>query len=557
MNNGKRLIMVDEAWELLNRSEWNPKTPLLLNAGAPAFESAVLPDRRVFSWHRLEHLIARLPADCFDDLRSDSLYSSLGTNEQLETAFIRNELIPLSVLPLVDYIKKGYLFPEGFRIKFLFTEDGTCIGRVLVNIDIGGIIPAIYPIEGDDVYRAVAKLICGEIVPAELGHTNNVEIAPIYDLGCNYSSMGHDLAKDLAQHAIVARPRLRKKVTDKAHPSCLHTLPISIQSAASDTQPVLVGATFIERGQIYLRVQLWFGASDTPAALQSDSLQELALAIDPTSRYPDSQDVIPAAALAYYQAAKSDYLAHSRRAAKHLASDQGIANSLAVILALVTPDVFDAYCDRLFDIELPLPTPEEDELYQDEILQLRESEMARLITLGEGIKLRIPALTPFKASSLALMLQFVNGEAPGSDDAFRVMPPEADSIPQFLNGMILHASACKALIDLSNELYSANREVANAVYMAQSGAIAPEAIARIAPEFSRFWQKLTSQDNMLSTINQWRNNWDAMAELRSKGEFLYVRNAIDPAKPSSMLDDYWRTARKYSAKMVTVTSPTP
>ena len=524
-----QLLMVDEAWQYLN-PHWNPKTPQLLDANIPGYQLAVLPNRQVFRWGLLERLLGQLPADFMADLRQEPKYAGIQPGNALEMLFVTEELLPSACESLVESAKKAEIRPNGFEIMWLFSGDGECIGRVLHNKALGGIIPVLYDIADDEIYQAIGNLFCGELI-----HTATTpalpDDAPVYTLQFCYG--GYDLAKDIRTSVRGGYDGATKPTKDD-----LVQLPPHIRFRKDGEGFTLLGSTFSEHGQTYLRYQpQWLRAADIPTNVLTPSDID-ALLVDQSERwYLDTQSTIPEAASMLYEQANQSIQGLFSNATARLQNPRGIANLTDLLFSLVEPGALDAYCDALINEYLPVRTEEsvEDDA---ELLEDRSREEQMLEWNGAAIKKVTPALAPFKDSSLGLLLLLVNGEYPGSRHGGWVYPPKGNKpseIAELLVGLVLHAACCHARKAAPDQTLSAN-VLGFSVDSVIEGRTSPDNISDVCLSIAKFCKQLEDQAAFEKGITDWQQSADAMAALRLNGEFLYVGQKIGREKPKTMAD---------------------
>ena len=176
-----RLLIMDEAHHLLD-AHWNPKTPQILDANVPGYEFAVLANRQVFQWSRLETLLGLLPQDCLARLRDEPKYAALADDGELEKRFLADEISPDSLQPLRQATKESALRPDMTAPVWLFDATGQCLGRVIHHKALAGIIPRVYGIADDSIFDDIGTMLCGEIVASEPAQAPQEGDAPVYML---------------------------------------------------------------------------------------------------------------------------------------------------------------------------------------------------------------------------------------------------------------------------------------------------------------------------------------------------------------------------------------
>ncbi|MTJ93970.1 MAG: hypothetical protein F8N36_14095 [Desulfovibrio sp.] len=533
-----RLLVLDEFHQYVN-PYWNPKTPQLLDANIPGFRFAVLADRRMFLWNRLDHLMRHLPASFVDDLSQEVAYGSLSTGKA-EEAFYTTELFPAACLPVSQAVKESEILPDGFEIVWLFNGGSRCLGRVLFNKTLGGIIPVIFDPSDDSIFEAVAALLCGDTVPLP-AHQIRGAGRHVFRL---HWGRGYDLARDvgtLGRKSSDGRPSKKRD---------LARLDGEIRYGLVDGRPVLKGATFVEREQVYLRVQSWLGPDDIPTCLRSPWDVKPGSAL---LERRNSNEVILPAACVFFLLARDKMAAMVRDASVALTAD--VDRLLASIRSLTTPSAFSAYSQKVVDWALPLRVEDQTEDDPD-LVDERDRAIEALKWRGRALHQLIPALDVFDAAALGMVLLDAEGEYPGSDGADLVYPPKADDIVgivTFLAGMVLHAACC-ASGGRAPEASLLPGSVILGVDLLLKGHVEPADLAASIQQISVFRRALSTQEDFLKGIEAWRSHDDRMIALRSEGRFLYVGSPVDRVRPKSFAElstDMLSRFRKSGSAVVT------
>lgn len=520
-----QLLVHDEFWDYANPS-WNEKTPVLLDARIPGYSYAVLPNKTVFRWSLLEDLLSRLPADFQDDLTEEPRYKHLSDGKALEMAFITQELYPQACTSLLNTAKVAQILPAGFKIMWIFADGGDymgeCIGRVLHNEALGGIIPVIYPKDTDDIFEAVGQLLCGKPITARVQEAAPSD-AHVYKYRFGFG--GYDLAKDI-------RPGYGE---DKVKASHMDRLPDHIRVRFVDGRPVLLGRTFVENGQTYLRNQNWMVEADVPAHILSGAVAEWGL----QSEYLTSEDAIPTLARKLSDTASSCRKELFEDARDALQGQQGIANLVNLFFEIVSAADFDAYCDTLIDEDLPL-RGEDDTQDREDLIEDRATEVGRMTWNGVEIKKACSTLAPLKDSSLGYILLLANGEYPGARHSSWVYPPkdgDFEGLARLMLGLVLHAVCC-ASHRKSPSLPMDSDALGYVVNRVLQGVATRDGVFDEYAKVNRFCKRLDDQAKFLQGIQKWRDAEVAMQDVRARGEFLYVGSPVGREKPKGLADLY-------------------
>lgn len=524
-----QLLIVDEAWQLLN-PHWNPKTPQLLDAHVPGYEFAVLPNQQVFRWSLLERLMEYLPTDFKDDLRQEAPYGGMSDGD-MEMKFVSQELLPSACEPLLESVKKAQVRPDGFEIIWLFSGDGECLGRVLYNKALGGIVPVLYGISDDGIYAAIGTLLCGRTICSTASEVRPEDI-PAYTL--RFFHGGYDLAADLRRYAKYGEDRPDTKPAS----SDLDRLPSHIGIRNEGGTFCLHGSTFIEKGQTYLRYQpKWLRVSDIPSEILAPEEISTQLAEQSERGYVDTAETIPDAARMLFMKANQRLQQRFSDAMARLQSVDGVADLTNLLFKLTAPKVLDAYCNALIDEHLPVRLEESIEDDEDLIAE-RSREMQSLEWKGAAIKRAIPALAQFNDTSLGLILLLANGEYPGSRyGGFAYAPEEGQTkeIVEFMAGFVLHAACCHAGNAAPDQSISSN-VLCFAVDSVLEGKTTPAELAKLCLAVTTLSKRLDEHTETEKAVANWRETTKAIDSIRSTGEFLYVGKPVSREKPKTMAD---------------------
>lgn len=520
---GKFLIM-DEAWSV-SEPHWHPQTPALLDAAVPGYSFAVLPDRRVFRWSLLENLLDHLPTDYLAELQLEPMYAG-DRIDTIQAKFFADELLPQACEPLVKAVKTAHILPAGFSIFWLFTKNGECIGRALKNATLGGIVPVIYDIENDDIFKAAGALLCGEkIVP--VGESSKGAVAPVFTLKFGFG--GYDLQKDI-RAALGSRDE-----TSKPTMLDLIQLPGAVQAQGDGGSLHWDGPTFIEREQVYLRDQQWMKPIDIPSFVISRDEIPSTVYRSSENGYSDTTAAIPEAADTLYLAADERTKRLFLAAANRLHTDPGAAAVLELLLSIADFALFDAHCDTLIDEDLP-SRYEGDSADDPSLIDDRKRALETLQWNGQRIVAAVPELAVFKATSLGLVLLLINGEYPDSRNSGFIDPPDAGDhkkITNLLAGMVLHVVCCMNKVTPPHGVvdFKVLKLVVDRVLSGKTGS------NDVPGEFRAMmtYRKLAdAQAQFCSRISEWRLNDDLGQRLRAAGRFLSVGEAIPRQKPKGL-----------------------
>lgn len=170
----------DEYWDYINYKEaWPSQTPALLERGIPRHKWAIYantsyPDQYplVFLWSALVDQIEMLPEGYADELRQEGKF---GKASDAELTFITEALLPVAKRPLHEALLTGDLDPDGdsrlpWKVRWIVTNEIEVLGRCIIAEELGGIVPRVFSIDGDEVYRRIADLLCWRAVEPQFAN---------------------------------------------------------------------------------------------------------------------------------------------------------------------------------------------------------------------------------------------------------------------------------------------------------------------------------------------------------------------------------------------------
>lgn len=535
--NGRFLVM-DEAWQYMN-PHWEEKTPQLLDAGIPAYNHVVLPDGSFFSWSKLEMLLKDLPEGYLEDLASEPQYASLSSSQdQIAQRFFLNELFPAACEPLAQALESRELPNLPFSICWVFDEAKTCVGRVLRNEALGGVIPVLFSKDGSAIFHALADLLCGKSVPASqesgipAGDSRPISLALTLTI-----QRGRDLDADLRASSSFG--------SDSISTRPLTGLGLRISAAG---QLSLVGNRFVEEGQTYLRSQsAWLSPADIPEAL--------GLTLDKTahdeinSNYALSLDAIPASIILLQEQAEQRAHAVLDGALEQTREEKMSDRMLAVFQQLAPPAALETYCQNVIDEDLPLRR-EEDLEDDPDLIEERRYALQQIKTEGSVVKLHIEALASYSDMAMGVLLLLVNGEYPGSRFSGMVSAyslAKQKERADFLAAGLLHAACCQSgdsapVADLSP------RVIAYAAVRLAGKIFSPNMLHSECLKMKNFEQKLKKHVNFVASITKERERNCELAASRKASQFLYFDGPISREKPAT-LADFFAHARSHAVSL--------
>lgn len=516
-----RMVIVDE-WHSFFDTHWNERTPELLDAGVPPYSYAILPNEDIFQWSKLEDLIDKLPPDHALDLEHDRWYLHYPDANARSIAYIASELVPQACTPIAQATHNPVLLPEGMKIAWVFSKETghtayTCIGRVLHNTQLGGIIPVIYPVATEQLFQDIARLLCGEPIHGTTHPTANAHDLYINDL----LGMGYDYAQEVEKHlAWDDGPRFTKK------------LPPTIRYLRTDGRAELCGHTFEEAGQTYIRYQTWMDSATVPPTLRDAIPADLTV-----GGQQDSPNAIPTVAEKLHQHL-TQQLAHTiDRAWAQLQDPKTLETCLQQWIQYLPHHELDAHCEALITQELTEMDQEGSEVPMAEDDQ--RNEKLRMHNHGEELKRRCPSLQDLSATTVGYLLLVAQREYPGSMTSMGVEVP-LDSEPRELAKVAMErvVQAFCATSASPRPEQNLNSDVLAILLTCTPNIPSAERLWQEYRQWHDFMSRLAQQTKFMATVQTWRNAQQTQRDIRAKGEYLGVGKPVNRKKPRGLMEMY-------------------
>ncbi|CAN7567299.1 hypothetical protein [Acidovorax delafieldii] len=477
-----RWLVLDEAGALFG-SDWHPRTPDLLDCGAPPFTFAVLPDRRAFSWGLLTDLVSRLPAGFKDDLVMEEVYMGLQSEAEVFRAFVTRELLPQAFIPLVQAIKTKKRLPNGFAIRWLMNEENRVIGRVIENWAVGGIIPVVYDAQSDDIFEALADLMCGQHVEVPPVPSRAIHINAFLPM---YGYQGFDVGADA--------PRLAELPSDTLQALC----PVAYwgKQAVLDAGE---GGVFVEQGQLYIRHQqhMFLSPGRIPAWLSSDERIRAVL-----EHWPGApvRDVIPAGVEAL-RSATAAVLQDLYRQADEAAATWSSEAVFQSALNIAPAQALDQYLD--------------DEAFIEDA-----SARYALKIRGREVKEEVPELHAY--GDLTVGIVWSKAEKGLLDMSA-------------ITGLLVYSAFCASAVDPASADGAAvgGRSLLLGALLMAERLDARDVLTR-AHDLERVERTVDILESKRQRIFKWRSKEKALQHLRADGHYLYVGEPVPRTKPVSL-----------------------
>ena len=514
-----KMLMLDETPAYLN-PPWEPMTPLLLDWGVPPYEFAVLRDGSAFSWHVLKTLVNNLPEGYTEELAQEGAYQQATTKDAITRQFVTNELIPQAFAPLADAIKRDKRMPNGFAIRWIFNEERRCLGRVIENWMLGGVVPVVFDAESDAIFDALAEIMCGRAIsvssapsPAEHG----VSGYPVRIMAYLSPQLGggFDLREDLSSY-----PYSRN-----GEPLDFELSPLSIPLSFRGEVAVLDAGsdgTFIEQGQTYVRHKQskFLIARDIPDWMRADP-RLMHLHPDLDGHQPLGKGAIPESLGALHDAVK-DALQVSFRAARSVATARRADELVAVARFHAQPGALDGYLEAYVG----------DQVGEDQVWLQR---------LGGEIKALCPSLLAYSNLTLGGLSKLL-------EDSDSPKPP--DNVQDLFPALVVMSAFCAAEVDIEEacRVASAERFLLVCEMLIERRTSSKTAFAD-ALALAKLDSALARHDEAVRSIQRWREEASRQDKIRAEGAYLYAKDPLSREKPKTMLEMVSRV-RSYGHKPV-------
>lgn len=477
-----QMLVLDEFGTLFG-SDWHPRTPELLDCGAPPYSFAVLPDKRAFSWGVLTGLVNRLPTDFQEDLVMEEGYRGLQQEADVFRAFVTRELLPQAFAPLAQTIKRDKRLPIGLAVRWLMNGENRVIGRVIENWALGGIIPVVYDAQSDDIFEALADLMCGQqvLVPSVPGGAVHINA-----FQPSYSFQGFDIGADADRLASLSKDTLQ---------------PLCAVAYWEDHAVLDAGEAgmFIEQGQVYVRHQkhMVLGPGLIPTWLSSRGGIPAVL-----SNWPEAPglDVFPAGVEALRSAVAAE-LQDLYRRVENAATRWTNKSVVQASLGLVPAGELDQYLDHEPFIE-------------------DESQRYALTIRGREAKETAPELQGYADLTVGVVCSKVGKGLPGIES---------------VAGILVYSAFCASDVDPQDaDAALVGRRAPLLAYMVLEGLTqAAELVAR-AQEVERLERGVDLLKSERQSIFKWRAEVKAQQQLRADGHYLIADQPIRRTKPVSL-----------------------
>ncbi|WP_149135150.1 hypothetical protein [Cupriavidus campinensis] len=499
------------------REPWPEQTPDLLRKDIPPYKWAIYPDRRVFLWSKLVSQIEMLPEDFAEDLRQAG---KLGNGSDAVVSFMMDSFVPAACQPLKDALASGALTasvegPRQWTVKWIVTKNAEVLGCCIVAEKLGGIIPRVFAPDGGAAYAALADLLCGEVVPADLTaeqgdlvteHVWFIERSRLEQLKAGRRS---DLLDSLWYH---------------------DQFPHSVELYRGQEGCRLAGqAEFSERGQAYLATST-FDAMEQQRMLREGAVFETFELSQRLVEEVGTERGIPSVGNRWHDAVEHMFAGRSADVEAVMGSPAGVDALMAAVLANISASELDVFVDQAISECLPVRyeghTEDDDDLVND-----RRSALSNVDHLGSAVLASMPSLNSYSAVSLGYMMLVAEGEYPGSRYQGMVnalAPTEWARQSRLLAAMLIFDSKYGSgivrralLCAIAPVLGTGTKNWSKAkIGMWYQSACAAE-------------RRLTEGAAQLKAVQEWRGVEVEAERVRSHGKFLRSGDPIPATKPKS------------------------
>ena len=517
-NAGKGFIH-DEASEYLHaREPWPEQTPALLSKGIPPYKWAIYPDRRVFLWPKLIEQIEMLPTGFAADLRQ---VGKLGDSADAVVSFMVDSLVPAACRPLADALASGDLSAstdgrQQWQVRWIVTGQGEVLGCCIVAAKLGGVIPRVFPADGNDVYAAIADLLCGDALPAATPAETDILFAePVWLVDRNRLPYLKRREPGGTHHRMWDHERLQETIA---------------LYRADDGYRLAAQKAFIERGQTYLAARVF------DVAMQERMLREQAVfeIFDVGASLIDAageEQGIPAQGNRWHDAVAAMFSDRKARVEGILATRAGVALLEAAVLATITPAEFDACVSRAFEALLPVRYEGSTEVDDDDLAGDRERAASIAKELGARVVASVPVLNVYSRLSLGYMVLVAGGEYPGSRNQWM---PDAPAQDAWADQSRVLATMLVYKISLEHELnWTALYCCVAPLLGIGKGYWSEAALSMWYRSAYAVDRHLKNAGQQLRDVDDWRRVEREADQIRAAGTFLRAGDAIPAVKPRS------------------------
>jgi hypothetical protein len=527
---GKKGFFRDEMWDHMNyREPWPEQTPRLLGKGIPPYKWAVFPDRNVFLWSKLVSQIEMLPEDFVEDLRQAG---KLGTGPDSVESFMMSAFMPAACQSLTDALANGSLNTAlQWQVKWIVTQQAEVLGCCIVADKLGGMIPRVFDPEGDEVYAAMANLICGDAVPETVFHAANTLVSePIW---------------------LVDRDRLHK-LKEVQGTELLKNLwhrdqwPSTIELYRGNAGFRLAGlASFSERGQSYLATTV-FDAQEQQRMLREEPLFETFPLDAGLLEETGAEMGVPALGNRWHDAVERMLSRRQSDAEAVMGTPAGVDTLITAVLATIDASKLDAFVAQAINECLPVRYEDDTEDNED-LVSDRQHALSLAEHLGNSVIAGMPALQPYVAVSLGYMLLVANGEYPGSRHQGMVDAPTAidwNSQSRLLAAILIY----EPLSARQMSRLALSCAIAQILGLGH-GTWTSEQIGTWYQSACAVESRLKYAQKQLEGVDEWRNIELQVEAVRAQGEFLRMGDPIPVTKPKSgaeRLSELYSMARSAS-----------
>lgn len=530
-------LMFDE-YSLLGSPRWLESTPELIEAGAPPYSLAILPNSQAFRWDKLRDIALKLPDNLDQQLAGVRAYEGLDEKAK-RLRFYREELILPSYDSAVEVIAQEDKIPSGFEF---ICHDGY---EYLFNNSIGGYIPIAFNVESGSLYEAILMILRGDEV-----RLDSSRLQPPDDDG--FQREVFDGVRKIHSNASEHR-KMRNR--QNLHSVC------GLASCGDQT--------FVFGNQVYLRRQRWVEPGDVPPRLAAKSSLKCLPGLDTLN------EVLPAPYLQFHQELKaelSDTLNNAENYVIEAFRNGSLIRHVTAYLDFSVVDL-DSLCHkemRQWVLEYFDDRDDRDDLDDRDaeaaLLQSYRAHQKRYNEEGLKILQAIPELRKLEPECLAWLHRKSISQTSLSFSPISAFVNDDASCAYLLSYIIIraHALAINHSFDYkygsleTNEVYYSISVLLEAVDKSKNdipldiderSALDSMNVMSTFQHLKRFKDSLVSCDRFIDRAQSWQAEDESRREIREEGIYLHVEGQVQ-AKASA-LNDLMALGRSMNFKVST------
>lgn len=533
-------IIYDEGWALMNaREPWPESTPDLLRNGIPPYKWAIYPDRRAFVWPLLVQQLAMLPPDHAEHLREAR---GVGEGQDAVAAFLAQSLVPAACRPLAEVLADSSLSSPilggQWDVKWIVAaRTFEILGCCIVAAKLGAMVARVFAPDGADAYEAMADLLCGRTVQAELAAVD--EDTQMTEPFC------------LLDRERVEKLRARRQ--DMNRGVWYHEKwPEGVMLHRDHNGYRLSGSVFHEQGTAYIAT-VFFDVREQQRMLNGEPVFDtIEVGRSELARQIVADPGIPANGSRWYGVVDRAFTARRTEVETAMNSPERVALLMQAVTANISVAELEAWSMRTLAEDLPLR--HEGAVEDDEDLVRERSHAVSIAEqLGRDVLTSMPALEKYPALALGFLTLAAGEEYPGSRGQSMINAPASTD----------WTTQCVLLASMLVYDRPAHRERRWALRFAIAPVLGIVALPWSREKVGLWYQsacavaaQLGKAREQLERVAQWREIEQAASDQRQRGEYLRVGYEIPATKPKTLAeafgDTFWRSRSKdFSAINVT------